>query len=177
MESWHQTQYGEGQDSQLEGFAGTPARSKLDHKESRRSPLVSWMIHAQEAGQVGLSSVLMSSQLLHQKLGALAGFFHILLVWSGSLIIPFAAFIHVNISPSSETVRYTPAGFEGRSKTHSDTVACEHCIQSAAGAQCTRRSTLSVEICLFPVVLIRITCHFCVIFTSQLHVPTSQGDR
>ena len=91
------------------------------------------------------------------KLGALAGFFHILLVCSGALSIPYAGFTHVNISPSSETVRYTPAVCEGRSKTHSDTVTCEHCIQ------CTPCTALSVEICLFPVVLIRITsflCHF-----------------
>ena len=106
------------------------------------------------------------------KLGALAGFFHILLVCSGSLSIPFAVFIHVNVSPSSETVRYTQLGLRVGPK-HTPTPW--HV--SAVAAQCTSRATLSVEICLFPVVLIRITCHFCVIFTRQLQVPSSQGDR
>lgn len=40
MELWHQTQYGEGQDSRLEGLVGTLARSALDHKESQRSVVV-----------------------------------------------------------------------------------------------------------------------------------------
>lgn len=64
MELWHQTQYGEGQDSQLEGLVGTPARSALAHVESQQSVLLSWIIHV----QVVLYSALMPSQLSHQNL-------------------------------------------------------------------------------------------------------------